>query len=102
VCAEGGSVLAVDRSPLVREVVEEIVAAGGKAAAFQATWRPSPAPRPWPPRPAAFKRIDVLINNVGGTIWAKPYEQYGIADRRRSGARCSPPCGAAGPCCRPW
>jgi len=23
-----------------------------------------------------FGRIDVLINNVGGTIWAKPYEHY--------------------------
>jgi dihydroxycyclohexadiene carboxylate dehydrogenase len=25
---------------------------------------------------ATFKRVDVLINNVGGTIWAKPYEHY--------------------------
>jgi dihydroxycyclohexadiene carboxylate dehydrogenase len=25
---------------------------------------------------ARFKRIDVLINNVGGTIWAKPFEHY--------------------------
>jgi dihydroxycyclohexadiene carboxylate dehydrogenase len=25
---------------------------------------------------ATFKRIDVLINNVGGTIWAKPFEHY--------------------------
>lgn len=24
----------------------------------------------------AFGRIDVLVNNVGGTIWAKPYEEY--------------------------
>jgi dihydroxycyclohexadiene carboxylate dehydrogenase len=24
-----------------------------------------------------FGRIDVLVNNVGGTIWAKPYEHYG-------------------------
>jgi len=23
-----------------------------------------------------FGRIDVLVNNVGGTIWAKPYEHY--------------------------
>ncbi|WP_438866103.1 1,6-dihydroxycyclohexa-2,4-diene-1-carboxylate dehydrogenase [Pseudomonas abieticivorans] len=23
-----------------------------------------------------FKRLDILINNVGGTIWAKPYEHY--------------------------
>jgi dihydroxycyclohexadiene carboxylate dehydrogenase len=25
---------------------------------------------------AAFGRIDVLVNNVGGTIWAKPFEHY--------------------------
>ncbi|MFE0427266.1 1,6-dihydroxycyclohexa-2,4-diene-1-carboxylate dehydrogenase [Streptomyces sp. NPDC058953] len=25
---------------------------------------------------AALGRIDVLVNNVGGTIWAKPYEHY--------------------------
>mgnify|MGYP000937224474 CR=1 FL=1 len=36
VAAEGGKVLAVDRSDLVNEVVEEIKAAKGKAAAFQA------------------------------------------------------------------
>jgi dihydroxycyclohexadiene carboxylate dehydrogenase len=24
----------------------------------------------------AFGRIDVLINNVGGTIWAKPFQEY--------------------------
>ena len=29
VCDEGGTVLAVDRSPLVREVVDGIVSAGG-------------------------------------------------------------------------
>ena len=25
---------------------------------------------------ARFGRIDILINNVGGTIWAKPYAEY--------------------------
>ncbi|SFB42167.1 short chain dehydrogenase, partial [Collimonas sp. OK607] len=23
-----------------------------------------------------FGRVDILINNVGGTIWAKPYQEY--------------------------
>ena len=64
VAAEGGSVLAVDRSDLVNEVVAEITAAGGVAAPFQAESL------------ARFKRVDVLINNVGGTIWAKPFEHY--------------------------
>ena len=26
-----------------------------------------------------FGRIDILINNVGGTIWAKPFEYYEVA-----------------------
>ena len=25
---------------------------------------------------AAFGRIDVLVNNVGGTIWIKPFHEY--------------------------
>ena len=25
---------------------------------------------------AAYGRIDVLVNNVGGTIWMKPYHLY--------------------------
>ena len=36
VAAEGGRVLAVDRSGIVEEVAAEIVAAGGTAVAFQA------------------------------------------------------------------
>jgi dihydroxycyclohexadiene carboxylate dehydrogenase len=81
VCAEGGSVLAVDRSPLVREVVEEIVAAGGKAAAFEADLETFEGAQAMAAEAMQrFKRIDVLINNVGGTIWTKPYDQYGIEE----------------------
>ena len=48
-------------------------------------------------------RIDILINNVGGTIWAKPYASTTTPrDRGRDPrARCSRRCGAAGPCFRP-
>jgi dihydroxycyclohexadiene carboxylate dehydrogenase len=77
VCAEEGSVLAVDRSPLVHEVVQEIVAAGGKAEAFEADLETFTGAQAMVDEALKrFKRIDVLINNVGGTIWAKPYEQY--------------------------
>ncbi|MFT3817318.1 MAG: 1,6-dihydroxycyclohexa-2,4-diene-1-carboxylate dehydrogenase [Rubrivivax sp.] len=79
VAAEGGSVFAVDRSPLVHEVVSGIGAAGGRAAAFEAdleTFDGADAMAGAALR--QFKRIDVLINNVGGTIWTKPYDQYGI------------------------
>jgi len=78
VCAEGGTVLAVDRSPLVREVVDEIVAAGGNAAAFEADLETFAGAQSMVEEALRlFKRVDVLINNVGGTIWTKPYDQYG-------------------------
>ena len=46
-------------------------------------WRAPPTSRPMPAPPprcdaarARFGRIDILVNNVGGTIWAKPYAEY--------------------------
>ena len=78
VAAEGGKVLAVDRSDLVNEVVEEIKAAKGKAAAFQADLETfAGAQAVMAEALKKFKRIDVLVNNVGGTIWAMPFEHYG-------------------------
>jgi len=70
-------VLAVDRSELVNEVVAEITAAGGVAAPFQADLETyAGAQAVVAEALARFKRVDVLINNVGGTIWAKPFEHY--------------------------
>ena len=77
VAAEGGSVLAVDRAEIVNEVVAEIQSHGGTAAAFQADLETfAGAQSVMAHCLAMFRRIDVLINNVGGTIWAQPYEQY--------------------------
>src|SRR5262245_59302469 len=77
VAAEGGTVLAVDRSELVHDVVNEIEKSGGTGAAYKADLETyagavgmvDDALRRW-------KYVDILINNVGGTIWAKPYEHY--------------------------
>ncbi|TPE48958.1 benzoate diol dehydrogenase BenD [Amaricoccus solimangrovi] len=75
--AEGGEVLIVDRSPHRDEVVAAIAEAGGVAHAFDAdleTWEGCAAAMA---RAVELRgRIDVLVNNVGGTIWAQPYEQY--------------------------
>ncbi len=77
VCAEGGTILAVDRSPLVQQVSEEITSAGGRATAFEADLETfAGAAGMVNEALRLFKRIDVLINNVGGTIWTKPYDQY--------------------------
>jgi dihydroxycyclohexadiene carboxylate dehydrogenase len=75
--AEGAEVLIVDRSPYRDEVVEAIGAAGGAAHAFDAdleTWEGCAAAMAR--AVDLYGRIDVLVNNVGGTIWAKPYETY--------------------------
>lgn len=75
--AEGASVLVVDRSPARDEVVAAITAQGGVAAAISVdveTWEGCDAAMA---RAAElWGRIDILVNNVGGTIWAKPYEHY--------------------------
>ena len=77
IAAEGGQVLAVDRSDIVDEVVAQIREAGGTAAAAQADLETyAGAEHVVAQCLAHFGRVDVLINNVGGTIWAKPYEHY--------------------------
>lgn len=79
VAAEAGTVLAVDLSPLVHEVVEEIVSSGGKATAFEANLETYEGAESMVKEAMKrFKRVDVLINNVGGTIWTKPFDQYGV------------------------
>lgn len=75
--AEGARVLIVDRSPARAEVVKAIQAAGGKAHAISVdleTWDGCAAAMQ--EAITQWGRIDILINNVGGTIWAKPYEHY--------------------------
>ncbi len=77
VAAEGGAVFAVDRSDIVREVVAEIKIGGGHAGAFEADLETFAGARNMVDEALKqFNRVDVLINNVGGTIWAKPYEHY--------------------------
>ncbi|KAA6182184.1 1,6-dihydroxycyclohexa-2,4-diene-1-carboxylate dehydrogenase [Thiohalocapsa marina] len=79
IAAEGGTVLGVDQSPLVHDVVEQITASGGEALAFEADLeRYEGAESMAREAMDRFGRIDVLINNVGGTIWTKPFDQYGI------------------------
>lgn len=75
--AEGARVLIVDRSETRDEVVAAIRAAGGVAEAVSVDLET------WDGCEAAMQkavdlwgRIDILINNVGGTIWAKPFEHY--------------------------
>ncbi|WP_417522662.1 benzoate diol dehydrogenase BenD [Marinovum sp.] len=75
--AEGAKVLIVDRSPARKDVVAAIRAAGGTAEALSVnleTW--SGCDKAMQKAMDVWGRIDILVNNVGGTIWAKPFEHY--------------------------
>lgn len=74
---EGARVLIVDRSPARKDVVAAIRDNGGEAEAISVnleTW--SGCEKAMQKACDLWGRIDILINNVGGTIWAKPFEHY--------------------------
>ena len=71
---EGARVAMVDRSELVEEVRQE---AGSEHLAIVADLETYAGASDAVKRAhAGFGRLDILINNVGGTIWAKPYAHY--------------------------
>lgn len=75
--AEGARVMLVDRSDLVGHVADQIAAAGGQAGVVLADLeRVEECHRAVTLARAQWGRVDVLVNNVGGTIWAKPFEHY--------------------------
>jgi dihydroxycyclohexadiene carboxylate dehydrogenase len=83
IATEGGAVVLVDRAELVHEVAQGIEAAaqgsgsGGSATSVTADLETfAGAQQAVEAALAAHGRIDVLVNNVGGTIWARPYEEY--------------------------
>lgn len=74
---EGASVAVIDRSLIGAEVVDAITAAGGKAIYLSADLEAhAGAVAATDAVIKEFGRIDVSIHNVGGTIWAKPFEHY--------------------------
>src|SRR5690242_16970620 len=74
---EGGRVALVDRSELVGEVRQEAEAAGAEAVAVTADLETyAGATAAVEQARERFGRIDILVNNVGGTIWARPYAEY--------------------------
>jgi dihydroxycyclohexadiene carboxylate dehydrogenase len=78
--AEGAAVALVDRSVLADEVRAEIEAQGGTAVTVTADLETyAGAVAAMHAARERFGRIDLLVNNVGGTIWAMPYAEYAEA-----------------------
>ncbi len=75
--AEGARLVLVDRSDLVYELRDELSATSTDVLALTADMEKSAdCQQVMQSAVERFGRLDVLINNVGGTIWAKPFEHY--------------------------
>jgi dihydroxycyclohexadiene carboxylate dehydrogenase len=74
---EGARLVLVDRADFVVELEQELVTDGAAALAVLADLETfDGAETAMAKGIERFGRIDVLVNNVGGTIWAKPYAEY--------------------------
>ena len=87
--AEGAKLVLVDRSELVFELRDQLTAQGTEVLTLTADMeQAADCQRVMQEAATHFGRIDTLINNVGGTIWAKPFEHYQVneieAEVRRS------------------
>ncbi|WJI35323.1 benzoate diol dehydrogenase BenD [Klebsiella sp. ZYC-1] len=74
---EGVRLLLIDRSRYVHELAAALNDSGSEALALEADleqWESTE--RAFAEGVAHFGRLDVLINNVGGTIWARPFAEY--------------------------
>ncbi|MGH8382800.1 1,6-dihydroxycyclohexa-2,4-diene-1-carboxylate dehydrogenase [Pseudomonas sp.] len=71
---EGAILVAVDRSELVHELQGE-----GVLTLTADLEQYGECSRVMAAAVGRFGRLDVLVNNVGGTIWAKPFEHYEAA-----------------------
>lgn len=78
--AEGAKLVAVDRSELVHELADEL-GQGSELLCLTADLEQyADCSRVMAAAVEHFGRLDILINNVGGTIWAKPFEHYAEAE----------------------
>jgi dihydroxycyclohexadiene carboxylate dehydrogenase len=74
---EGGRLLLVDRSELIHELADELGAKGIEVLTQTADLEQfADCHRVMHAAKERFGRLDILVNNVGGTIWAKPFEHY--------------------------
>jgi dihydroxycyclohexadiene carboxylate dehydrogenase len=77
-CAEGATVILVDRAAaLCMAVRDELRRAGGAAEAVEADLETHAGARHMVAEALRFAgSIDIAVHNVGGTIWMKPFWEY--------------------------
>lgn len=75
---EDGNLVLVDRSELVHEVAEQLRGVGkgtvDSVTADLETYEGAQESINF--ARTKFQNLDIVINNVGGTIWAKPFQEY--------------------------
>ena len=77
VASEGAQVIMADLSPYVEEVLAEIEATGGDAITVKANLETFAGAQSVVEKALeTYGRVDALINNVGGAIWMKPFEEF--------------------------
>lgn len=77
VASEGAQVIMADLSEYVAEVLTEIKTAGGDAVTINADLETFAGAQSVVEKAiATYGRVDVLINNVGGAIWMKPFQEF--------------------------
>ncbi|SFB89068.1 1,6-dihydroxycyclohexa-2,4-diene-1-carboxylate dehydrogenase [Massilia yuzhufengensis] len=74
---EGAQLVLADRSALVNEVAQEAAALGAQVVVAEVDLETFAGARSMVAQALeCYGRIDILVNNVGGTIWAKPFQEY--------------------------
>ncbi|CAI0711972.1 benzoate diol dehydrogenase BenD [Serratia proteamaculans] len=74
---EGAKLALIDRAPYLTEVTAALKEQGAEVIALQADLENWEATRNALNQVQQhFGRLDILVNNVGGTIWARPFAEY--------------------------
>jgi dihydroxycyclohexadiene carboxylate dehydrogenase len=77
--AEKGTLVLIDQAEIVHEVAEALRNSKSKTEVLSLTAdleKFAECQRVMDAAVERFGRIDILVNNVGGTIWTKPFEHY--------------------------
>ncbi|ENW81944.1 1,6-dihydroxycyclohexa-2,4-diene-1-carboxylate dehydrogenase [Acinetobacter sp. ANC 3929] len=75
--AEGAQLILADRSDYVEEVLIEVKALGADAITIQTDLESFAGAQVVVTKAIQqFGRVDILINNVGGAIWMKPFQEF--------------------------